>query len=419
MRAVLRRPDFRWLFAGLFFSMTAESMLVLALAIWVKDLTGSDGLAGATILAVVAPIMFAPLLGYVVDRFRRRPFLVATLAGSAVMLTLLLAVHDRGDLWILYTVAVCYGLSYILVSASLNGLIKEVIPEHLLAEANGALQTVRQGLRLAGPLVGAGLYASTGGWGLAALGMAGFLIAALVISMLKVREAKPVPSELHWLTEVGAGLRHLTGDPAMRRTLTGNVIAILVFGFSESVFFAFVDEGLHRPPAFLGVLISAQGVGGLLGGLTAAWLVRRVGEIASVAIGIALFVPCFVASLTPHLWLAFPSVIVAGFGLPYIIVAWMTLMQRKTPGELMGRTSAAMDAMLSGPQTLAIGFGALLVEAVDFRLLLIVMSVVMTVSAAYLWAGRRLTPPSGELAQPVQDEPVGDGGPVRQREGVV
>jgi MFS family permease len=418
MRAVLRRPDFRRLFAGLFFSMTAESMLVLALAIWAKDLTGSDGLAGATILAVVAPVVFAPLLGYVVDRFRRRPFLVATLTGSAAMLTPLLAVHDRGDLWIIYAVAVCYGLSYILVSASLNGLIKEVIPEDLLAEANGALQTVRQGLRLAGPLLGAGLYASTKGWGLAVLGMAGFLIAALVISMLKVHEDKPARSELHWLTEVGAGLRHLTGDAAMRRTLSGNVIAIVVFGFSESVFFAFVDEGLHRPAAFLGVLVSAQGVGGLLGGLTAAWLVRRVGEIAAVAIGIALFLPSFVTSLTPNLWLAFPSVVIAGFGLPYIIVGWMTLMQRRTPGELMGRTSAAMDALLSAPQTLAIGFGAVLVEAIDFRLLLIGMSVVMTVSAAYLWAGRGLTRPSA-LVQPVQDELVGDGGPVREREGAV
>ena len=43
MRTVLRRPDFRLLFGGLLASMTAESILLLALAIWVKDLTGSNG----------------------------------------------------------------------------------------------------------------------------------------------------------------------------------------------------------------------------------------------------------------------------------------------------------------------------------------------------------------------------------------
>lgn len=418
MRAVLRRPAFRLLFAGLFFSMTAESMLVLALAIWAKDLTGSDGMAGAAILAVAAPMMFGPLLGFVVDRFRRRPFLVATLIGSAVMLTPLLAVDGPEDLWILYAVGVCYGVSYILVSASLNGLIKEVIPDDQLAEANGALQTVRQGLRLIGPLLGAALYAATRGWGLAVLGMAGFLLAALIISLLKVHEDKPVRSEQRWLTEVGAGVRHLMGSPPLRRALTGDVIAILVFGASESVFFAFVDQGLHQPPAFIGVLISAQGVGGLLGGLTSAWLIRRVGELGAIAIGIALFIPMLVTSLTPSLWLAFPSVVVCGFGLPYLIVGLMTLMQRTTPGELVGRASAAMDAVISAPQTLAIGFGAVLVELVDFRLLLIVMSVVMAVAAAYTWLGRGLSAPSA-LAQPVQDELVGDGGAVREREGVV
>ncbi|MEU8078474.1 MFS transporter [Catellatospora citrea] len=418
MRAVLRRPDFRLLFAGLFFSMTAESMLVLALAIWAKDLTGSDGMAGAAILCVVLPVMFAPLLGVVVDRFRRRPFLIAALVGSAVMLTPLLAVDGREDLWIIFAVAVGYGVSYILVSGSLNGLIKEVIPPELLAEANGALQTVRQGLRLVGPLLGAALYAATKGWGLAALGMAGFLIAAGVITMLRVREQKPERTEQRWVAEVGAGVRHLTGSVPLRRALIGNVISILVFGFSETVFFAFVDQGLHRPPAFIGVLISVQGVGGLLGGLTSAWLIRRVGELSANAIGIALFLPLLLTSLTPNLWLAFATCLISGFGLPYLLVGLMTLMQRTTPAALMGRVSAAMDALISAPQTLAIGFGAVLIELVDFRLLLAGMSAVMAVSALYLWVARGLTPPSA-LPEPAQHELVGDGGPVREREGVV
>src|SRR5690349_14979470 len=109
MRAVLRRPDFRLLFGGLFVSMTAESVLLLALGIWVKDLTGSDGLAGATFFALVAPTLLAPFLGFVVDRFRRRPFLVAANLFSALVLTPLFLVHDRAHIWIIYTVAALYG----------------------------------------------------------------------------------------------------------------------------------------------------------------------------------------------------------------------------------------------------------------------------------------------------------------------
>jgi hypothetical protein len=133
MRDLVRRPDFRLLFGGLVASMTAESILLLALAIWVKDLTGSDGMAGATIFAVVAPMTLAPIVGWVVDRFRRRPFFIAANLVTAVLLSPLFAVHDRGDVWIAYVVAALYGLSYIALSATLNGLIQEIVPGGSLA----------------------------------------------------------------------------------------------------------------------------------------------------------------------------------------------------------------------------------------------------------------------------------------------
>ncbi|GIH11778.1 MFS transporter [Rhizocola hellebori] len=417
MRNVLRRQDFRRLFAGLFFSMTSESVLLLALAIWVKDLTGSDGMAGAAILAVVAPMVFAPLIGFVVDRFRRKPFLVTVLLMSVVLLVPLLLINGRDDVWILYAVAMGYGLSMISVSAALNGLIKEVMPEELLSEANGALQTVKQGLRLVAPLAGAGLYAATKGWGLAVAGMIGFLLAALIISSLRVREEMPPRSEMHWVAEVGAGVKHLFTTPGLRRALIGVSAAIIVFGFGEPVFFALVDQGLHREPTFLAVLVCLQGVGGLLGGLTAARLVRRVGELGALGIGVALLIPMLVTSLTPRVWLALPCMVLGGFGLPYAIVGLMTLLQRETPQEMMGRVSAAMDALISAPQALAIAFGALLVELIDFRVLFAAMAALAVVAATYLWLGRHLSLPS-ERVEPVQDEPVRDGAAVGQPESV-
>ena len=96
MIAVLRRPDFRLLFAAVFATMFGESALLLVLAIWVKDLTGSNSLAGITLFAIVAPALVAPILGWVVDRFRRRPFLITViLATVAILLPLLLGARAR------------------------------------------------------------------------------------------------------------------------------------------------------------------------------------------------------------------------------------------------------------------------------------------------------------------------------------
>jgi MFS family permease len=397
---ILSRPDFRLLFGGLVASMIGESILLLALAIWVKDLTGSNGLAGATIFAVVAPMAFAPIVGWVVDKFRRRPFLVVANLAAAAVLVPLLAVRTADDVWIVYVVGVLYGISYIAISSALNGLIKEVVPAGQLAEANGALQTVKQGLRLVGPIAGAGLYAGVGGWTLTVIGAVGFVIAAMAIFALRVAEAKPKPGGLHWVAEAAAGVRHLVREPALRRTTSGVALAVLLIGFGESIFFAYVDEGLHRSPSFLGVLVSIQGIGGLLGGLTAARLVRRAGEVAAAAIGVMLLGVTNFAFVYPSLWLAVPATIMFGAGLPWAIVGFNTLLQRRTPHEVLGRVSAATEMLIAGPQAVSIGVGAVLVSIVDYRLLFVVMGVGVTLAGWYLWAGRALSR-GPELAEPV------------------
>jgi Na+/melibiose symporter-like transporter len=395
MRAILRRPDFRLLFGGLVASMVAESILLLALAIWVKDLTGSDGMAGATIFAIVAPMALAPLVGWMVDRFRRRAFFVAVNLGTAALLTPLYAVRDRGDVWIIYAVSALYGLSYVALSATLIGLIKEIVPVDLLAEANGALQTVKQGLRLVGPLAGAALYAGVGGWALATLGGLGFLTAAAAVSRMRVRESAPAPAQPGWLAEIGAGVRHMFDDPALRRGVLGTALTMLVLGFSESLIFAYVDRGLGHPPAFVGVLLTVQGVGGLLGGLSSATIVGRLGEVGALATGVVIFAPAVLALVQPNLLLGFVAMVMAGFALPIVIVSLNTLTQRRTPVPLVGRVAAASEALISGPQSLSIGLGAVLVGVVNYRLLFALMAAAMLAVAYFLWSGRHLSPPSG------------------------
>jgi hypothetical protein len=91
------------------------------------------------------------------------------------------------------------------------------------------------------------------------INIACLVIGAVTLSALKVRENAPAPPEMHWLREVGAGLRHLFGPPALRRATIGFVITVAVIGLTETLVFAYVDQGLHRPPAFVSVLVCVQG----------------------------------------------------------------------------------------------------------------------------------------------------------------
>ncbi|MFE9201575.1 MFS transporter [Micromonospora sp. NPDC007230] len=422
MRHLLRRPDFRLFFIALTVSMIAESVLLLALAVWVKELTGSDGLAGATFVALTAPMVLAPLVGWVVDRAPRRTLFVALNVATAVLLLPLLAVRDDGRLWVVYAVAAGYGLSYIALGATITALVQELVPAELLPDANGASQTVKQGLRLAGPLLGAGLYVLLGGPALAATCALGFLLAGAVgLGLGRAPAPAPVagdgfgsaaggdpgatptgavpPGGADVLAAGGraalvAGVRHLMAEPALRRALVAAVVATIGLGFGETLWFAYVDQGLGREPAFLGVLVSLQGIGGLVGGLASAALVRRLGELGTMALGVAALAAGSLALVRPALGLAVTASVLIGLGLPAAMVGIMTLIQRRTPADLVGRVSAALDALASGPQAVAIGAGALLVGLVDYRLLYGVIGALLVAAAGYLLTGRRLTPPA-------------------------
>ncbi|KKK06017.1 MFS transporter [Micromonospora sp. HK10] len=415
MRSLLRRPGFRLFFVALTMSMIAESVLLLALAIWVKELTGSDGLAGATFLALTAPMVLAPLAGWVVDRVPRRTLFVVLNAATAGLLLPLLAVHDAGRLWVVYAVAAGYGLSYIALGATVTALVQELVPAGLLPDANGVTQTVKQGLRLVGPLLGAGLYVLLGGPAMAAVCALGFLAAAavgLAVRPAPAPVATPTPggptgaaaaggptgaaagTAGGWRAEVVAGVRHLVREPALRRALLAVVAATVGLGFGETLWYAYVDQGLGREPAFLGVLVSLQGIGGLLGGLASAALVRRLGELGGMALGVSAVAVGFLAPVWPVLGLAVTAAVLIGLGLPVALVGTMTLLQRQTPPDLLGRASAALDALASGPQSLAIGLGALLVGLVDYRLLFAAIGALLLAAGGYLLTGRHLSAPS-------------------------
>jgi hypothetical protein len=69
-------------------------------------------------------------------------------------------------------------------------------------------------------------------------------------------------------------------------------------------------------------------------------------------------------------------------------VAAFTLIQRRTPTELIGRVDAALTMVAMIPQVLSIALGAALIAVVNYRVLLLVMAVVFLLSAAMM-AGRQ------------------------------
>jgi MFS family permease len=403
MRRLLAVREARLYLAGQTLSVLGDSALWLAMAIWVKTLTGSSSAAGLVFFAFSLPQLLAPLSGMLVDRVRRRPLLIAVnLATGAAVLPLVL-VRGPGDIWLIYAVMAVYGLAYTLIGAGQDALLQAMLPGELLADMNGALQAVRQGLRLVSPLVGAGLFVLLGGAFVALLDAATFVAAAAALVLMRVPERRSPRSsepESGW-QEISAGVRHVGRTTLLRQLTIGGVAAVLVFGFSESVIFAVIDRGLHQPPAFLGVMGTAQGATGLAGGLLAARAVRRAGEGRVFGLALALLAVAPLLLLAPLVPVVAVGFALFGFGLPLVIVALVTLAQRVTPSALQGRVSSAIGLLIGVPQTLSIALGAGLLAVVDYRLILLAMTAVMAASAAYVLTRPEVRRPHVAAASPI------------------
>jgi MFS family permease len=398
MRRILGIRDVRIFFAGWTVSVFGDWAMFIVLGVWAKALTGSNAAAGLVFFALSLPSLFSPLAGLVVDRVRRRPLLIVTYTVEAVGVLALLAVHSRGDVWILYAVTAFYGAMGTIAASARSALLTTTLPKELLGEANGIFQSVREGLRLIAPLIGAGIYSSLGGGAVAILDSASFVAVVVALLLMRTPEPRFERVEHDFFSEVMAGARHIFRTLPLRQIVLATGICLLVVGFAETIIFAVLDQGLHRPPSFFGILSSFQGVGAIAGGLSAPRLLRRVGDVRVCGLGMAAFALGDATMVSSSLALVLAGIVVAGCGVSWLIVGLATATQVRTSLRLQGRVASAVDVFVSTPQTVSIALGALFVSFVDYRVLVLAMAAVTACCGLYLLSRSVVSEPRPALA---------------------
>ncbi|MFG2674258.1 MFS transporter [Streptomyces sp. NPDC048445] len=386
--------------AGLFLAAVVvsgfgSSAMSLAAGIWVKSLTGTDSLAALALFTVWLPVLFGPVLGAVADRLPRKPLLVWSNIVMALLLTTLIAVDSAGRLWILFMALMAYGASSVLMDSAESALVAEAVGARLLGDFNGLRMTANEGMKLVAPLTGAALYTRFGGVSVALLDAASFALAAGLYGLLPVRGANPAAAgddAVGWT----AGVRQVWGSPLLRPLVFAGSFTMLCAGLNGATLYAVVDR-LGHSPAYAGVLSAVQGVGSVAVGLLAGPLLRRLPERVFSAAGIALFGMAVGLRAVPYDAVALLACGLIGAGLPCVLIAAMTAVQRETPDALLGRTAATAGTLMFAPNTVALALGAGLVAVVDVRVLLPLVGAV-ALAAAVLVTGRRTRPgPAGPL----------------------
>ncbi|MFE7764555.1 MFS transporter [Streptomyces sp. NPDC057438] len=376
--------------AGVVVSGLGSSAMWLVAGVWAKDLTGSNALAALCTLALWAPLLVGPLLGTLADRPRRRAVLItANLVPAAPLLTLF-TVDTPDDLWLLYAVLLVHGAAGVVADAAESALIARAVGPSLLGDFNGLRMTAHESMKLVAPLAGAGLYAAYGGATVALLDAVTFVAAAVLYGLVRERGTRPAPCEeptrgLYARTAEGA--RHLLADPRLRPLVLAGGTTMLLSGVNGALIHAVV-ESLGRSPAHAGLLFLAQGAGSVAVGLATGPLLRRLGDVPFAAYGIALTGAAVAARTVPDDITALASSAAIGIGLPCVLTATLTAVQRETPPDRLGRTTATAHTLLFAPTAVGMAIGAGLVGVAGLPVLLPAVGALLLVTAARLLCRR-------------------------------
>lgn len=380
---ILRDRDAGLYFVGLVVSAFGTSALWLAAGVWVKDLTGSNGLAALCVFAVWAPTLLGPALGTIADRVRRKPLLVWTNLGLAALLPTLFGIGSRDDLWLLFTVLFVYGVTIVVQDPAESALLTAVVAPDLLGDFNGLRMTAVEGTKLVAPLTGAGLYAAYGGPAVACLDAVTFALAAGLWLLVRAHEEQPRRAADTWRTQTVEGVRALWTHPLLRPLVLASGAMMFLASLCSSMNYAVVDA-LGHAPAYTGVLYAAQGAGSVAVGLVSGPALRRLGERRFGAAGIGLLAVAVAARAVPSDPVVLACSVASGLGMPCVLIAAFTAVQRELPGPLLGRATATANTLIFTPNVIGLAAGAALVELADLRLLLVLFGLALLATSASL-----------------------------------
>jgi len=370
----LSERDFRLLWIGQTGSAIGDSLVGVALAFAVLQLTGSAVDLGLVFAAFALPRVVFTLAGGVwSDRLPRQRVMVACdlarAAAQAVVSTLLIT--GNAEIWHLIGLAIVMGSASAFFTPASVGLMPLLVSKARVQQANALVSISQSAAHIFGPLLAGLIVATIGAGWVFAIDGASFLLSAGFLLAMRV-PAQVVPERRTFLAELAEGWREVVSRSWV-------VACILTFSLSNVSLGAFQVLGplvalreLGGATAW-GIIAAGASIGGVIGGAVALrWKPERPLIPAFVVLVLAqgellLLIPPFPA---PVVALGAMVTIAA------IVISntfWDTILQQHIPAQALSRVSSYdwMGSLIFqpiafaaiGPLSVALGIETTLVLA--------------------------------------------------------
>ena len=374
--------DFAFLWTGMTISMIGDGIYLVAIAWQVLQIENRPGALALVGIAWSLPqVVLVLASGALADRFDRRVLMIAgdVIRFFAIGTLGILSLNGQLTIPVVLGLVLVYGAGQAVFQPSFQSITPTIVPDDLLVQANSLAQLVRPfAMTLVGPLVGGVLVAWFSAGVAFLVDAVTFAFSTLMILLMRTRhQANPDGEESSsFLGEIGEGLRYVRRTRWLVIAMVAATVSLLaVWGPWETLVPVVVKNDLGGQASSLGLVFGAGGVGAVVAAgffgqrgalpkkpLTAMYLSWALGMFGTAGFG-------FVTTV----WQAMAVAFVTEGSIAYLVVVWVTLVQRLVPDRLLGRVFA-LDWMIStmgvplsfaitGPTAEAIGHDATLIWA--------------------------------------------------------
>jgi len=360
--APLRDTRFRWLFVGRSVSLLGSSLVNIALAFAVLDLSNSPGALGAVLAAHVIPMALLMLFGGVVaDRFPRGRVLQLSHLASGLTQASAAALFITGHATVpnIIVIEAINGAVSAFTFPALQGVILTVVDRSVLQQANALLSFARGAATVLGPSAGALIVVTAGaGWALAFDALT-YFVAAFCMGRLRI----PLSSRVA-RTSMVRDLRDGWGEFISRQWLWVIVVAFGVLNALTGLAWMTLGPVIAKSTVGAGawgLVLSADTVGFFA--MTVLLLRLRLRHpLRAGMLGVVLLaVPMMMLGLSPSVFPLIAASFIAGAGSEVFSIGWQTALQEHIPGAILSRVSSydmlgsvvaiPIGQLLAGPLT--------------------------------------------------------------------
>ena len=341
--------DFRIFWLGQLVSVTGTWMQTVAQGWLILILTGSPFILGLAAAARSLPVLLLVVpAGIVADRFDRRKIVVATsvVAMGATGLLAVLTIANSVDVATVLILAAVLGVTNAFEMPARQSYVSELIGKQHLANAIALNSLLFNAARVVGPAIAGILVALVGpGWafGINSLSYLPVIVGLLMISRVHI----PRPSISARLAFPEA-MRYLRGEPRVA-ALLGLLAGQTIFASGHLILGPSLADDLGQGAEGLGVLLSATGVGAIVGGLGLAVTHERKERWRVLLVsGLALAAGLIGVGLTRSYAITLLCFVLAGWGMVTMNASSNTLIQTIVPDRLRGRIMSLYTLVLLG-----------------------------------------------------------------------